>query len=123
MMLITDNGHGRCRCNVGFSPMVIVGYCHGIRSERRLCEEVSLNLAYRWFAASDLRTKFPIIQHSRRTAVDAFARAICSELYLNGLQPRRYDRRCSEIRIDGLWHVGFLAIVVFVRVLGADGFL
>jgi transposase len=29
--------------------ILIVGYCFGIRSERRLCEEVLLNLAYRWF--------------------------------------------------------------------------
>jgi transposase len=29
--------------------MFIVGYCFGIRSERRLCEEVHLNLADRWF--------------------------------------------------------------------------
>ena len=29
--------------------MLIIGYCLGIRSERRLCEEVKLNLAYRWF--------------------------------------------------------------------------
>src|SRR6202163_965857 len=29
--------------------MLIVGYCFGIPSERRLCEEVHLNLAYRWF--------------------------------------------------------------------------
>ena len=28
--------------------MLIVGYCFGIRSERRLCEEVHLNLVYRW---------------------------------------------------------------------------
>src|SRR2546421_11335192 len=28
--------------------MLIVGYCFGIRSERRLCDEVHLNLAYRW---------------------------------------------------------------------------
>ena len=28
--------------------MLIAGYCFGIRSER-LCEEVHLNLAYRWF--------------------------------------------------------------------------
>ena len=28
--------------------MLIVGYCFGIRSERRLCEEVHLNLGYRW---------------------------------------------------------------------------
>jgi hypothetical protein len=29
--------------------MLIVGYCYGIRSERRLCEELELHLAYRWF--------------------------------------------------------------------------
>ena len=29
--------------------MLLVGYCFGTRSERRLCEEVHLNLAYRWF--------------------------------------------------------------------------
>src|SRR6202051_1123967 len=29
--------------------MLIIGYCMGIRSERRLCDEVHLNLAYRWF--------------------------------------------------------------------------
>jgi transposase len=29
--------------------MLLVAYCLGIRSERRLCEEVHLNLAYRWF--------------------------------------------------------------------------
>jgi transposase len=28
---------------------LLVGYCCGIRSERRLCEEIRLNLAYRWF--------------------------------------------------------------------------
>jgi transposase len=27
--------------------MLVMGYCFGIRSERRLCEEVGLNLAYR----------------------------------------------------------------------------
>ena len=32
--------------------MLIIGYCMGIRSERRLCEEVHLNLAYRWFCRS-----------------------------------------------------------------------
>jgi hypothetical protein len=29
--------------------MLLIGYCFGIRSERRLCDEVHLNLAYRWF--------------------------------------------------------------------------
>src|SRR5215469_2195923 len=28
--------------------MLLVGYCYGIRHERRLCQEVALHLAYRW---------------------------------------------------------------------------
>ena len=39
--------------------MLIVGYCMGIRSERRLCEEVHLNLAYRWFCELGLDGKVP----------------------------------------------------------------
>ena len=42
--------------------MLLVGYCFGIRSERRLCEEVHLNLAYRWFCRLDLSD--PIPNHS-----------------------------------------------------------
>jgi transposase len=39
--------------------MLIVGYCFGIRSERRLCEEVHLNLAYRWFCRLGLEDQVP----------------------------------------------------------------
>src|SRR5262252_6205227 len=39
--------------------MLIVGYCFGIRSERRLCEEVHLNLAYRWFCRLGLEGVVP----------------------------------------------------------------
>jgi transposase len=39
--------------------MLIVGYCSGIRSERRLCEEVHLNLAYRWFCRLGLDGAVP----------------------------------------------------------------
>jgi hypothetical protein len=39
--------------------MLIVGYCLGIRSERRLCEEVHLNLAYRWFCRLGLDGEVP----------------------------------------------------------------
>ena len=39
--------------------MLLVGYCSGIRSERRLCEEVHLNLAYRWFCRLDLNDYIP----------------------------------------------------------------
>ena len=34
--------------------MLLIGYLYGIKSERRLEEEVSLNLAYRWFCEIDL---------------------------------------------------------------------
>ena len=39
--------------------MLIVGYCYGVRFERRLCEEVALHLAYRWFCRLDLDDKVP----------------------------------------------------------------
>jgi transposase len=42
--------------------MLIIGYCFGIRSERRLCEEVQLNLAYRWFCRLGIESAVP--EHS-----------------------------------------------------------
>src|SRR5256886_14813332 len=51
--------------------MLIVGYCYGIRFERRLCEEVELHLAYRWFCRLAFDDKgpehspFPAHRHGR----------------------------------------------------------
>ncbi len=42
--------------------MLLIGYCYGIRSERRLCEEVELNLAYRWFCRLSIEDTVP--EHS-----------------------------------------------------------
>jgi transposase len=42
--------------------MLIVGYVFALRSERRLCAEVQVNLAYRWFC------KLGIEDKSRRSA-------------------------------------------------------
>ena len=39
--------------------MLVIGYCYGIRSERRLCQEVMLHLAYRWFCRLDLEDRIP----------------------------------------------------------------
>jgi transposase len=39
--------------------MLLIGYLFGIRSERRLCEKVHLNLAYRWFCRLDLADRVP----------------------------------------------------------------
>lgn len=39
--------------------MLFIGYLYGIRSERRLVEEVKVNVAYRWFLGYDLTEKIP----------------------------------------------------------------
>src|SRR5262252_1595312 len=39
--------------------MLIVGYCYGIRFDRKLCEEVKLHLGYRWFCRLELGDKIP----------------------------------------------------------------
>lgn len=39
--------------------MLLIGYLYGIKSERRLEEEVSLNLAYRWFCELELTERVP----------------------------------------------------------------
>jgi len=55
--------------------MLLVGYCLGIRSERRLCEEVHLNLAYRWFCRLDLTDRVP--DHS---TFFCGCRSVCKEI-------------------------------------------
>jgi transposase len=58
--------------------MLIVGYCYGIRFERRLCEEVELHLAYRWFCRLDLDDRVPdhstfsVNRHGRFRESDVF---------------------------------------------------
>lgn len=49
--------------------MLLVGYCFGIRSERRLCAEVHLNLAYRWFCRLDLTDR--VTKASHRTSLSS----------------------------------------------------
>ena len=58
--------------------MLLVGYCYSIRSERRLCQEVTVNLAYRWFCRLGLEDKVPdhstfsVNRHGRFRDSDAF---------------------------------------------------
>ena len=66
--------------------MLLVGYCFGIRSERRLCEEVHLNLAYRWFCQLGLDGDVP--NHS------TFSKA------LHGRGIDRRQRLCGRCELD-----------------------
>jgi transposase len=58
--------------------MLLIGYCYSIRSERRLCQEVALNLAYRWFCRLGLEdavpdhSTFSVNRHGRFRESDAF---------------------------------------------------
>ncbi len=67
--------------------MLIVGYCYSIRSERRLCQEVKMNLAYRWFCRLGLEDRIPdhstfsVNRHGRFRASDilrkVFEEVVC----------------------------------------------
>ena len=39
--------------------MLFIGYLYGIRSERKLLQEIEVNVAYRWFIGYDLTEKLP----------------------------------------------------------------
>src|SRR6201981_3923761 len=62
--------------------MLIVGYVFAIRSERRLCSEVQVNLAYRWFCKLGIEDKIPDhsvfsrARHERFRESDALRRVI-----------------------------------------------
>lgn len=44
---------------VSMFKMLLVGYLYGIKSERRLVQEIQLNIAYRWFCGFELTDKIP----------------------------------------------------------------
>ena len=44
---------------VSMFKMLLIGYLYGIKSERRLVEEVQLNIAYRWFCGFELNDTIP----------------------------------------------------------------
>ena len=71
--------------------MLLIGYLYGIKSERRLDEEVSLNLAYRWFCGLDLMHRVPdhstFSQNRKRRFKDAsIFREIFNEIVLKCIQ-------------------------------------
>jgi transposase len=65
--------------------MLLVGYCLGIRSERRLCEEVHLILAYRWFCRLDLSDPVPNHSTFSKNRHRRFRDAICCVICLRRL--------------------------------------
>ncbi len=76
--------------------MLLIGYCYSIRSERRLCQEVEMNLAYRWFCRLGLEDRVPdhstfsVNRHGRFRDSDIFRQVFESIV-----------RRCMDVGLVG----------------------
>src|SRR5437667_11291191 len=79
--------------------MLIVGYVFAIRSERMLCREVKVNLAYRWFCGLSIEDSIP--DHS------AFSRASHERL-----RDSYIFRRVLERDVDGCIESGLVVVEV-----------
>src|SRR2546422_1905940 len=76
--------------------MLILGYAFGLRSERLLCREVKVNLAYRWFCGLSIEDKIP--DHS------AFSRARNERFRDNDIFRRVFERvveACISVGLVG----------------------
>jgi transposase len=70
--------------------MLIVGYCYGTRSERMLCQEVELHLAYRWFCKLDVDDKVPHHSTFSENRLAGSASAICYAISLSAWCGQRW---------------------------------
>jgi transposase len=90
--------------------MLIVGYVFGIRSERLLCREVQVNLAYRWFCGLNIEDKIP--DHS------AFSRARTERFGDSDIFRRVFERVVEACIAAGL--VGGEGFAVDASLIAAD---
>ena len=90
--------------------MLIVGYVFAIRSERALCREVQVNLAYRWFCGLSIEDKLP--DHS------AFSRARNERFRDSDIFRRVFERIVGACIAAGL--VGGNGFAVDASLIAAD---
>lgn len=90
--------------------MLIIGYCMGIRSERRLCDEVHLNLAYRWFCRLGLDSDVP--DHS------TFSKNRHGRFRDSNLLRRLFETTVARCMVEGL--VGGEGFAVDASLIRAD---
>jgi transposase len=74
--------------------MLIIGYVFAIRSERALCRDVQVNLAYRWFCGLSIEDKVP--DHS------AFSRARNERFHNSGIFRSVFERVVGTCIAAGL---------------------
>jgi transposase len=90
--------------------MLIAGYVFAIRSERALCREVQVNLAYRWFCGLGIEDKIP--DHS------VFSRARNERFSDNGIFRHMFERVVGACIAAGL--VGGEGFAVDASLIEAD---
>src|ERR1700726_1440657 len=90
--------------------MLILGYAFGLRSERALCREVKVNLAYRWFCGLSIEDKIP--DHS------AFCRARNERFRDSELFRHVFERVVKDCMAAGL--VGGEGFAVDASLIVAD---
>jgi transposase len=90
--------------------MLIVGYVFAIRSERALCRDVRVNLAYHWFCGLNIEDKIP--DHS------AFSRARIERFRDSGIFRRVFEHVVSTCIAAGL--VGGEGFAVDASLIEAD---
>ena len=90
--------------------MLVLGYVFAIRSERALCREVQVNLAYRWFCGLTIEDKLP--DHS------AFSRARNERFYDGDIFRRVFERVVTACIAAGL--VGGEGFAVDASLIAAD---
>ena len=90
--------------------MLILGYVFAIRSERLLCREVQVNLAYRWFCGLSIEDKIP--DHS------AFSRARNERFRDSDIFRRVFERVVEACIAAGL--VGGEGFAVDASLIAAD---
>jgi transposase len=90
--------------------LLIIGYVFGIRSERLLCREVKVNLAYRWFCGLSIEDAIP--DHS------AFSRARNERFRDSEIFRRIFERVVESCIAAGL--VGGQGFAVDASLIAAD---
>ena len=91
-----------------FFRMQLIGYLFGIRSDRQLCEEVHLNIAYRWFCRLNLEDEVP--DHSSLTRIrDRFGVKVYKAIF---------ERIISELREKGF--IKAKKVIIDASIIEAD---
>lgn len=91
-----------------FFRMQLIGYLYGICSDRQLCEEIHLNIAYRWFCRLNLEDEVP--DHSSLTRIrDRFGVKVYKAIF---------ERIISELREKGF--IKAKKVIVDASIIEAD---